>query len=325
MLAGIVRAKLLRNPSPLAVGFEITHRCNLRCAYCDRNTRQKREMSLAEILAALGGLHRLGMRAVSLDGGEPLVHEHVDTVIDWLAERGVLLRINTNGVLIERHREAIRHMAKVKISLDGPEAVHDAARGRGSFYRAVRGAMAARDLGCTVELTCVVGPHNVDDLEELLDIAHELAMPVVFQPLRESLVRCAPPVTRDSDERVRHAFRRLEDLKRADAPVGNRWSSLKHFCGWPRDTPLPCAAGWINATLDPCGNLFACAQTDRTGVENSVIALGAREAFRRVSRAGCRQCWCARVVEENYAWGGRADMFVPRLVAGPRAAAGGSR
>jgi MoaA/NifB/PqqE/SkfB family radical SAM enzyme len=137
MLAGIMLAKVLGVPSPLAVGFEVTHRCNLRCSYCDRNTRLSREMSKDDILAALDGLYRLGMRAVSLDGSEPLVHEHIDTIVGWLSDRGVLLRINTNGVLIPRHQVAIMHMAKVKISLDGPGSVHDAVCGHGSFDRAV--------------------------------------------------------------------------------------------------------------------------------------------------------------------------------------------
>jgi MoaA/NifB/PqqE/SkfB family radical SAM enzyme len=316
MLAGIIRAKVLGAASPLAVGFEVTHRCNLRCSYCDRNTRRSREMSRDDILSALGGLYRLGMRAMSLDGGEPLVHEHIDAIIGWLSDRGVLLRINTNGVLIPRHQVAILHMAKVKVSLDGPEHVHDAVRGPGSFDRAVRGALLARELGCTVELTSVLGPHNVDHVDELLEIAKRLKMKVVFQPLRTSLVHGARCLPAPCDDRVRQSLGRLAVLKRAGAPVGNRWSSLKHFRSWPDDTTLPCAAGWINATLDPEGNLYACAQTDRTGVKNNVIELGADEAFRRLCRSGCRQCWCARVVEENYAWGGRADMFFPDYAAG---------
>ena len=44
---------------------------------------------------------------------------------------------------------------------------------------------------------------------------------------------------------------------------------------------------------------------------NNVVRLGAEEAFRRLSRQPCAQCWCARVVEENYAWGGRFEQSLP--------------
>ncbi|HET9959851.1 MAG TPA: hypothetical protein VFQ61_35410, partial [Polyangiaceae bacterium] len=61
---------------------------------------------------------------------------------------------------------------------------------------------------------------------------------------------------------------------------------------------------------DPSGNLYHCAQVNR-GVRHNVVELGVEEAFRRLEREGCSQCWCARVVEENYAWGGRFDLSLP--------------
>ncbi len=108
------------------------------------------------------------------------------------------------------------------------------------------------------------------------------------------------------------AFARIEARKRTSDVVANHWSSLRHFRSFPDPTPIPCAAGWINATLDPEGNLFHCGQVAR-GERNNVIELGAALAFERLTRRGCSECWCARVVEENWAWGGRFDrMLSPR-------------
>ncbi|MHB9004685.1 MAG: hypothetical protein ACYC6C_11595, partial [Coriobacteriia bacterium] len=91
----------------------------------------------------------------------------------------------------------------------------------------------------------------------------------------------------------------------------NRWASLRHFRSYPRDNRLPCAAGRINATLDPYGFLFPCGQSPRVGAGLSVVQHGVRGAFARLPRSGCAQCWCARVVEENYAWGGQLGAFLP--------------
>lgn len=306
----VLRARIARIPSPVAVGFEITHRCNLRCQYCDRN-RGEAEMSREEIFRVLEGLHRLGMRAISLDGGEPLMSEHVDSVVDWLHDRGVVLRINTNGVLVGQHKDAIRRMSKVKISLDGPAKTHDAARGERAFDRAVRGALLARELGASVELTCVVGPHNSRSIDELLDIAATMQLGIVFQPMRKSLLRTLAMEVGPEVHRIRHAFHRVQARKAQGAPVLNGWSSLRHFQSWPAARKLPCAAGWINATPDPQGNLYACGQTDRLATRKNAVELGVQEAFRRLARGGCAQCWCARVVEENYAWGLRFQMNLP--------------
>ncbi len=313
-LLSVAGARVFRKPKPVAVGFELTHLCNLACEYCDRHTRMPNEMTFEQVLAALDGLFRIGMREISLDGGEPLAHPRVEDVVDWLADHRIVTRMNTNGILVRRRAQVVRRLSKVKISLDGPRDVHDAARGARAFERAVDGARAARELGVPVELTCVVGSHNRDAIDDLMAIASELEMPIVFQPARESLFlgQRGPGRAFQLDASgIRAAFARIEHHKRSGGPVGNGWSSLRHFRAFPGDAALPCAAGWINATMDPEGNLFHCGQVDRSDKSNNVVRLGAGEAFRKLQRVGCTQCWCARVVEENYAWGGQFQKSLP--------------
>ena len=318
-IATLARGTLSRlgvRPAPLSVGFEITHHCNLDCDYCDRHAPAPAEMTRDQILTALGGLADLGMRHVSLDGGEPLAHKHVDEVAAFLAQRRVRIYMNTNGILVPRKLAVVRLMSKVKISLDGPPEVHDAMRGAGSWQKAVNGAVVVRHSGVPLELTCVVARHNVDALDELVALADKHDFRVVFQPARPSLVADAHdgPAFQADAARVRAAFARLEQQKfDGSGAVANSWASLRHFRNFPKETPVPCAAGWINATLDPEGNLFACGQTPRRDRSHNVVAVGARAAFEKLARAGCGQCWCARVVEENIAWGGRFHHMLPPL------------
>ena len=124
-LWSILRARALGIPSPVQVGFELTHQCNLDCSYCDRHTKLPSEMTFEQIETALRGLHRIGMHEISLDGGEPLTHPRVLDVVELLAELGVVTRMNTNGILVPKRRDVIRRLSKVKISLDGPEEIHD--------------------------------------------------------------------------------------------------------------------------------------------------------------------------------------------------------
>jgi MoaA/NifB/PqqE/SkfB family radical SAM enzyme len=303
----------LSEPAPVALGFELTHRCNLACRYCDRHAALPDEMEHDDLFGALAELWQLGMRSISLDGGEPLLHPHVGEIVEWLVNRGVVVRMNTNGLLIPAHLDVVRNLAKVKISLDGLQEVHDAVRGHHAWNRAIEGAIAARDAGVNVELTCVVGRHNASSVCKLLDLVAQLGLGVVFQPARDSLfLGRHDRVTYALDNpTVRNAFSRIEYAKLHGAPVLNGWASLRHFRRFPLDTPLPCAAGWINATLDPAGNLYSCGLLPRLDRSNNVVRLGAKQAFRRVQRAGCSQCWCARVVEENFAWGGRFDQMLP--------------
>jgi MoaA/NifB/PqqE/SkfB family radical SAM enzyme len=309
------KARVFGLPAPIAVGFELTHLCNLACLYCDRHTPLPSEMTYEQILSALEGLCRIGMQEISLDGGEPLTHRRVGDIVDWLVERDIVVRMNTNGILVRRKSRIVRKLAKVKISLDGSPSIHDSVRGLRAFERAVDGANAARELGVPVELTCVVGRHNAHAIDEIVDVVRALGLPIIFQPARDSLFLDGhngpgSPFRLGVDS-VRRAFERVAHHKREGAPVLNGWASLRHFQGFPNEQPIPCAAGWINATLDPEGNLYHCGQVSRRDKSNNVVQLGAEEAFRRLVRKGCTQCWCARVVEENYAWGGRLDMTMP--------------
>ncbi len=301
---------------PLGLTYELTWLCNLTCTYCDRHDPMRKELKRDQIFAALAEFYDLGMRDVSLDGGEPLAHRHVDEIVDWLAKRQVTIAMNTNGILVRRKLATIRKLSLVKISLDGPRERHDGARGAGSFDHALEGARLAHAEGIPVEFTCTVGRHNVDCLERVLDIAEALPAPVVFQPAMNSLFQGSD---RDGSAwlldgaTVRTALARMETMKRRGRGVGNGWSSLRHFRRFPNETWPPCAAGSVFCTMDPEGVLFPCGQLDRSDRSNNVVELGVARAFKNLSTAGCGECWCARLVEENYMWGCRVDKMMPPL------------
>jgi sulfatase maturation enzyme AslB (radical SAM superfamily) len=301
-------------PVPLAVGFEITHLCNLSCHYCDRHTPLPNEMTYEQIERALFELKQAGMQELSLDGGEPLTHRHIGAVVEQLLAWGIVVRMNTNGILVPKKLDIVRRLQKLKISLDGPAERHDAMRGKDAFRRAIAGANAARDAGVPVEFTCVVGRHNHDALDELMDLVDALGFSIIFQPARNSLFL---DNERDGsafmleNQQIRAAFAQVEARKRRSQVVLNGWSSLRHFRSFPSDVKLPCAAGHINVTLDPEGHLFHCGQVSRMNRSNNVVRLGVAECLGRLQRRGCSQCWCARVVEENYAWGGHFARMLP--------------
>ncbi len=314
-------ARLGLRSYPLGLTYELSWLCNLACSYCDRHTPLKNELGREAIFKALDEFYALGMRDVSLDGGEPLAHRHVDEIVDWLVRRHVTVALNTNGILVPRKIATVRKLSLVKISLDGPRARHDAMRGAGSFEHALAGARAARDAGVEVEFTCTLGRHNADALEELLDIADASKIPVVFQPALNSLFLGS---RRDGSEwqldgaAARAALARVEVLKRQGRGVGNGWSSLRHFRGFPEEARPPCAAGWVFCTMDPEGVLFPCGQVDRSDRSHDVVKLGVATAFRTLSKNGCGECWCARLVEENYRWGCRVDTMLPPRSDAPR-------
>ncbi|MBO5212874.1 MAG: radical SAM protein [Clostridia bacterium] len=84
----------------------LTNRCNLKCPYCfasDFTSAKGQDMSIDNFIKALDFSAPDG--EVGLIGGEPLIYENIDTVLDILKNDYRFRRINiyTNGVFIDKH------------------------------------------------------------------------------------------------------------------------------------------------------------------------------------------------------------------------------
>ena len=309
-----IAAKFLEKPTPVDIAFEITHRCNLDCVYCDRHTSKEKELETKEIIRIISEFQGLGTRSISLDGGEPLIRKDFPIIADFIGNLGIELNINSNGILIPDRLDCMTAVNKIKISIDGGKAdAHDAMRGKGSFVKVVKGVEAAKSKGIRVELTCTLNHGNVDRLPEILDFAAQLDCQVIFQPARNSLFNSTildgSKWLPDYSELYRGINLLLETRKK-NKFIRNTKASLKHFLKFPNDVPIPCSAGWLNCTIDPSGNLYHCGAIDRASYRLNILQHGSAQAFKLLPRFRCMQCWCARTVEDNYLWGLKFQEFL---------------
>lgn len=79
--------------------------CNLRCSYCDTQYALDKnagtEMLVNEIIDEL---NKIGIKNVTLTGGEPLQHKDIDILIDELIKSNYKVNIETNGSInIEKY------------------------------------------------------------------------------------------------------------------------------------------------------------------------------------------------------------------------------
>ena len=125
---------------PVAIGFGITHHCNLRCPHCIRDdvvgVKELDPNFMLRVLAEARDL--FGNLTASFTGGEPLLHSRWSEVIDGLAAARIPYTFVSNGwhtaslaALLDQYPPYL-----VRLSLSGANAaVHDAERGGGSFSR----------------------------------------------------------------------------------------------------------------------------------------------------------------------------------------------
>lgn len=294
-----VRTCVLRRRVPLLVGFNITFRCNLRCAYCASPMLRVPEMDTDEVLRTIDDFHGLGMRWITFSGGEPLLRKDLGAIVDHAKDKDIVVFISTNGWLIPKRIEELLHVDRFTISLDGGEIVHDAVRGKNAFAKAMAGAEAAREHGIPVAFTCVLSSHNLDSVDEVLDLAARFDATCMFQPATKWLDSSnkpnpiAPP-TQPYRDTIRHLLRR----KREGAPITNSTAGLWYLMHWPDPTPIASTAGRITCTIESDGKVTASHLTQGECLEEPANGLSAKEHYLNLAIPEVvDQSWCAPILE----------------------------
>ncbi len=176
------RAASLPAIRPQMLILALTGACNFQCTYCYAANQPSVKMPRAALRWALDLAGRDGNHFwVQFTGGEPLLaFERLAYAVDYIEQNGyrATLQIQTNGSLMTpaiAEYLAI-HRIGVGVSLDGSAKCNDAARcyadGTGTAADIMQGLNHLRDAGVTVGLTCVVGKHNVEQLESIVDMAY---------------------------------------------------------------------------------------------------------------------------------------------------------
>jgi len=308
LATGIVASRVAKRHRPLMVNIEPTHRCNLDCTYCDKVDPRSPQMETGAALRMIDELAEMGTLSVCFDGGEPLVHPGIEQFVRRAKFHGMRVSMSTNGLLIARKRSLFECVDLVKISIDGPEQVHDAGRGGGTYAKAIAGARLAVDLGCSVALRMTLAEHNAVHFEEVLAAAKELGVAALFQPAVGNIMNGsdAPAPHSPAVVAYRAAIDALKELKRQGEPVANELFALEHLRNWPDPEPVPyCSGGRIEVAIGPDGGMFPCGRTGRGAPAPNVFELGVRLAFERVMRpTDCANCWCTLTYSGCYLYRG---------------------
>jgi len=79
-------------------------RCNLSCTYCNEFDSSSEPVITAEMLHRIDLLASLGTAAITISGGEPLLHPELDEIIRRIRSHGMLAALITNGYLLTPNR-----------------------------------------------------------------------------------------------------------------------------------------------------------------------------------------------------------------------------
>jgi hopanoid biosynthesis associated radical SAM protein HpnH len=166
---------------PLVLMLEPLFRCNLACAGCGKIQYPahvlKRQLTPEECFRAVD---ECGAPAVSIPGGEPLMHPQIAEIVEGLVARKKYIYLCTNALLLEEKLHLFKPSKYLSFSvhLDGERDPHDFSVCReGGFDIAVQGIKAALAAGFRVTTnTTLFDGADPNSVRRFFDEAMELGI-----------------------------------------------------------------------------------------------------------------------------------------------------
>ncbi len=301
---GLLKAIILRKKIPLVVGLALTNRCNRKCMYCKIENTERKELDTNSILSIIDQFSRLGGQIVSLTGGEPLLRDDIGVIVDYLAKKNMLVRLNSNGSLFPQKLNELKRLDEIKLSLDGTEENHDRVRGANSYSEVMKAARLAKDNNIGVAFNTVLSKYNLNDIDFVLDIARMFDAKVTFQPATQFLLgsndvnHIAP-----EEKEYKEAINKLIIRKKKNKHVHSSMSCLKHLYNWPQPREMHCSSRLITCWVRGDGEILNCSDHRRhfkgTKIGVNCLVFDFKTAFNKLPDVSCNNCWCADRIEAN--------------------------
>lgn len=185
---GLGLLKRAATKTPLAVNYDLTYSCNLRCEHCyfHRAMEEKRRLNLPlneltdDQWIKVFKYHRsLGIYSAALTGGEPTLRMNL---LKEACKIFPMVQIATNGIIKmpkfngNGNGSGIIKEPVIWTSLDGRPETHNAIRGAEIFDRVLANIQDDK----RIFISCAVSASNYDEIDLVAKIAHDANVAGLF-------------------------------------------------------------------------------------------------------------------------------------------------
>ena len=167
---------------PYTLIAELTYRCPLRCVYCSNPldyARHGSELDTATWLRVFREAEDLGVVQLNLTGGEPLVRDDLEPLIEGARRLDLYTNLITGGIPLSRERLArfrALGLDNVQLSIQDVKAADsDRIAGRRSFDRKLEVAGWVKELGLPLTMNTVLHRDNLDHVGDVVTLAETLS------------------------------------------------------------------------------------------------------------------------------------------------------
>jgi radical SAM protein with 4Fe4S-binding SPASM domain len=261
---------------PIYAVWEITLKCDLACRHCGSRAGRSRpdELSRDEALDLVRQMAELGVREVTLIGGEAYLRDDWLDIVRAVRAHGMQCSITTGGRGVDADLARAAKEAgiqSVSVSVDGLRDTHDVLRDvKGSFDSAIAALGHLRAAGVPVSANTQICRANLREIEPLFEILADAGIHSWQLQITVAMGRAA-----DEPGLLLEPFQMLEVLPlvarikpRADARKVRIWpgNNLGYFGpyetllrgGLPRGHMSSCGAGRSTLGIEANGDIKGC-------------------------------------------------------------------
>ena len=173
---------MTEEPRPYTLVAELTYRCPLRCVYCSNPrdfARHGDALGTDDWLRVFREAEALGVVQLNLTGGEPLLRDDLEPLVEGARTLDLYTNLITSGVPLTRERLARLKAAgldNVQVSIqDVTAAGSERIAGHRSFERKLEVARWVKALGLPLTVNVVLHRENLDHIAEVIALAESLA------------------------------------------------------------------------------------------------------------------------------------------------------
>lgn len=252
---------------PMWLVLELTYRCPLKCVWCnnplDFDQYANKELSTDEWKRILREGRELGALQLGFSGGEPMLRDDIEELVEEAERLGYYTNLITSGVGLTPERlKKLKEVGlkQIQLSLQSAERVlTDRLVGARAHDLKIEVAKRIKAEGFPMVLNVPVFRQNIDQVEEILALAEEIGVDYLefanIQYYNWALLnRDELLPTREQLERAEAA------VARARERLGSRMTIYFVIPDYFETRPKACMNGWgtIHLTIAPDGAALPC-------------------------------------------------------------------
>ena len=259
---------------PAVCDVSVTNACNANCSFCSfarskGHSQPKAWINAERFIDALPIMHRRGIRHLTFQGGEPLLHPDIALLVSRSRAAGMEVGVITNGFLLPQHIESLTQggLSFLHVSIDSHAMdIHERNRGLSGLGARVREGLAhARRAGVPTFASVTVS--RLVDFDKLPPLLLDLGFEgIVFSYPRRENTTLSPlgfgaetPLTEYQGHELAAMYESIKKLKKI-MPVLNPTIGLEEMARRARgeEERFPCVGGHKYFCIDWNLDIWRC-------------------------------------------------------------------